>query len=49
MVEKPCPSFIVVEGKRLYCEQGPKGHKGTCYGEKPEWQYRLDCEKASLA
>lgn len=37
---KPCPCYVVVKGERIYCEQGEKGHPGTCYGSRTEAEYK---------
>jgi hypothetical protein len=35
----PCPVHIVVDGQRLYCEQGAEGHYGTHCGSRSQADY----------
>jgi len=45
--ELPCSAYIIDKNReKRYCENGFKNHDGTCCGDKPEWKYQQELEKA---
>lgn len=38
--QPPCPAYVIAKnGRRYYCEAGPKGHYGTHAGSRPKAEY----------